>query len=293
MADQIIHKLTASPFSMIEKDEYIFKSLIVEGNNDAGLDYESIPRLMAIAGICICQQGEIEIVIDARSYHLKRGNMCMVFPNNILQTIWKSCDFKGYLFAVNRFYFDTITLSSTSNTYMYIKENPCIALKRDEYDDLYVICEELKKRDKRTEHGFRYEISIMLAKVIYYEVFAIYQRKQPLQHQPHSRKNNLFLEFQQLIATHYQTERTMDFYADKLCITTRYLSSIAKDITGLTASDCIEKVVVTNIQLLLTSTDMSIQQISEKMNFPNPSFFSKYFKRLTGMTPRECRERSQ
>jgi AraC-like DNA-binding protein len=141
----------------------------------------------------------------------------------------------------------------------------------------------------RTEHPWRFEISKLLATAILYEVFAIYQKGTPVQHQLYQRKNTLFLGFQELVAIHYKEHRNIEFYADKLCITPHYLAAIVKEISSLTPSKCIEKVVVSNARILLATTQMTIQHISDELNFPNHSFFSKYFKRVAGMTPKECR----
>ena len=81
----------------------------------------------------------------------------------------------------------------------------------------------------------------------------------------------------------------MLFYADRLCITAKHLSQVVKNITGKTALAIIDEYVITEAKALLLSTTMSIQQISDKLNFPSQSVFGKYFKRCTSMTPKECR----
>ena len=81
----------------------------------------------------------------------------------------------------------------------------------------------------------------------------------------------------------------MEFYADRLCITPRYLSAICKELTGMTATESINNHVMVNARILLASTDMSVLQISEELNFPNPSFFSQFFKRHEGVVPKTYR----
>jgi AraC-like DNA-binding protein len=217
--------------------------------------------------------------------------MCTGFPNSIVQSVWKSTNFKGYVAFMNRDLFDKLTLTSTSTIFMHIKENPCVSLQKDEQKDLCIFCDELEKWTMRMGTPFGNEICISLAKAIYYYIFSIYKRKNPIQHLPYSRKHRLFLDFQQLIVKHCQSNRTLDFYANKLCITPRYLSILVKGISGLSVSECIDKAVITKIQILLTTTEMSMKQISIEMNFPTATSFSKYFRRMTGMTPKECRMR--
>lgn len=270
-------------------DESCFFNRIAVGNDYDELGLGSMPCLIESAGLCICLEGTAEIVVNTQRYHLQKGDMCVITPNTILKIAFRSEDFKGYTIALAQKFFHSINIPASTSFYLYIKENPCISLSPEQQDNLLKFCNHLKAHDMREGHPFRHEISGLMVMTGIYEIIAIYKDKQPLKHQPYSRKNKLFLEFQQLIATHYGKHKTIDFYADKLCVSSRYLSAVVKEISGLTASDCISRVVIMNIKNLLTSTEMTIQQISDEMNFPNPSFFTKYFKRMTGETPKAYR----
>lgn len=96
-------------------------------------------------------------------------------------------------------------------------------------------------------------------------------------------------QFLDLVKEHFRKERQLQFYADALCITPRYLSRVVKECTGSSAADWIERYVVLEARALLKSTTMNIQQISDSLNFPSQTFFGKYFKRRVGMSPKEYR----
>lgn len=85
----------------------------------------------------------------------------------------------------------------------------------------------------------------------------------------------------------------MQYYADKLCITPKYLTIITRQISGRNATSWITHTAILNAKSLLTGTRLTVQQISNKLNFPNPSFFGQYFLRHTGMTPKEFRRSKQ
>lgn len=278
--------------SILEKGSNFFESFTIEGGYDDIMELESMPHLVDAAGICICLRGEARIIINAQSYRIRQGDMCVVVPNSILQVEGKSGDFEGYTAAVSPHFFNSVSMPSSTAIYLYVKDNPCISLEPDEQARLLALSERLQEHDRRTDHPFRYEVSQLCAMTIFYEIAAIFKKRQPLEEQPYSRKNKLYFEFQHLVATNYDRHRTIDFYADKLCITPRYLSAITREVSGITASESIERVVALNARLLLTTTDMTVQQISDRLNFPNHSFFSKYFKRVTGITPKECRARA-
>jgi AraC-like DNA-binding protein len=95
--------------------------------------------------------------------------------------------------------------------------------------------------------------------------------------------------FLELVKENFRTERQLKFYADHLFITPRYLSRIVKDCTGSSAADWIERYVVLEARALLKSTNMTIQQVSDELNFPSQTFFGKYFKRRVGMSPKQYR----
>ena len=96
-------------------------------------------------------------------------------------------------------------------------------------------------------------------------------------------------KFLELAKENFRKERQLQFYADALCITPRYLSRVVKECTGSSAADWIERCVVLEARALLKSTNMTIQQISDVLNFPSQTFFGKYFKRRVGMSPKEYR----
>ncbi|MBR1546802.1 MAG: AraC family transcriptional regulator [Prevotella sp.] len=105
-----------------------------------------------------------------------------------------------------------------------------------------------------------------------------------------SREQTIFDRFIYLINQHATQEHQIRFYADKMCLTERYLGTVIRQASGTTAKEWIDRSLLNHIKAELRHTDKSVAQIAEEMNFPNPSFFSKYFKRLTNMTPAEFRE---
>ena len=104
-----------------------------------------------------------------------------------------------------------------------------------------------------------------------------------------SRQESICSEFIDVLSHNYKEQRDVAFYADRLCITPKYLSQIVKDNTGKTALELIEDYVIEESKAMLISTTMTIQQISDELHFPSQSVFGKYFKRVTGLSPREYR----
>ncbi len=103
------------------------------------------------------------------------------------------------------------------------------------------------------------------------------------------RGKQLFNTFINLVNTHAKNERKLQFYADKMCVTARYLSTVIKQTTGITAKEWIDRAVVTHAKVMLKYSDKQVAEIAYALDFPNVSFFCKYFKHATGQTPQEYR----
>ena len=108
-------------------------------------------------------------------------------------------------------------------------------------------------------------------------------------HQPEyhsqSREQTIFDRFLQLVTQHCAEQHQIGYYAERMCLTERYLTTVIRQTSGTTAKDWIDRALITRIKIELRHTDKPAAQIAEEMHFANPSFFSKYFRRLTGMTP--------
>jgi len=99
------------------------------------------------------------------------------------------------------------------------------------------------------------------------------------------RGNKISTDFISLLKDYYREYHKLDFYAQKLCITERYLYMTVKAVTGKTAGYWIDWYLLSESKVLLTRDNMSIQQISEHLHFASQSNFGKFFKRLTGTSP--------
>lgn len=105
-----------------------------------------------------------------------------------------------------------------------------------------------------------------------------------------SHSNEIFNRFLRLVNLHGSKEHQLAFYAEKLCITSRYLGTVVLATSGVGAKEWIDRAVISTAKVLLRHSDKQISEIADELNFPNVSFFCKYFKRLTGSTPQQYRK---
>ena len=105
-----------------------------------------------------------------------------------------------------------------------------------------------------------------------------------------SHHNVVFKDFCNLLATHYREQHEVAFYAEKAHLTTRHFSVVIKEVVGISASDYIEQYLATQAKNLLTSRpDLSVQQISDLLGYADSPSFCRFFKRTTGLSPRQFR----
>ena len=104
------------------------------------------------------------------------------------------------------------------------------------------------------------------------------------------RSSEYFERLMVLLADNYREQRNVEFYAEKMNVSSKHLSRVIRSFTGKSVHQWIDEFVALEIKNLLKYSNLSIQQISFELNFPNPSFMGQYFKRITGMTPGEYKK---
>lgn len=122
------------------------------------------------------------------------------------------------------------------------------------------------------------------------ELHALHERTTVNTQKTPSRQQEILQRFITLLNRHAAKEHNISFYADRLCLTPNHLGATIREASGLTAMQWIHRYIIQQAKLQLFYSDHPVWQISETLNFPNPSFFSKFFKRETGMTPAEYRQ---
>ena len=102
-----------------------------------------------------------------------------------------------------------------------------------------------------------------------------------------SRKDEIVSRFLQCVADNYRQHRELGFYADQLCLSLKYMSHVIYEQTRRHPSQWIKDYVILDAKTMLRSGRYSVQQVADELNFPNQSFFGKYFKEAVGVSPKK------
>lgn len=256
---------------------------------DSIINEYNVPRVFGRGGIFICLEGNGYVTINDHRYQLSPRTMCIAFPGTIIQEFKRGEGFKSYTLRIDTNFLRDLNFASAPTIHMMMRENPCIVLSQEQLDAIKEVCLLMHERDKRTSHPFHDQINAHLLTLLCYELAGIYANDIPVRREPCSRQDLIFRKFLSLLATDITVSREVQYYAEKLCISPKYLTIVTRQMSDRSAATWITHSVILNAKALLSTTQLTVQQISNRLNFPNPSFFGQYFLRHTGMTPKEFR----
>lgn len=257
------------------------------GEMTAGTSLADFPYKTDYYVCCICSAGESRGRIDLIPYSLKGLGMSINIPGQLLEHEYTSEDFLGLYILMSKEFVGSLGLPYNFQVYMSVTENPVIALTRRQYDAL-LSYGNMVRSVIGINHPSKLEIVRHLTCAFFYGMG--YYFHQISENRQLSNEEALMQNFLKAVQTHYKTERKVLFYAEKLHLSAGYLSTLIKKASGKTAAELIDDFVVLEAKYLLKSTRLTVQQISDSLNFPTQSFFGKYFKRQTGVSPRQYRK---
>ena len=250
---------------------------------------------MATTFFVLCKNGEIDITYNQKHYLLKKNSLVVGIPDIVVQINSQSLIDANAMFFKKEF-LDGLNVNvdnSLIRIVLYILNNPILELTPSEQLDLQHTFTDLEKfAETNEEDSFTKEIIASGIRAFIYKVCRIvsYRIKQSDYAKVNTRKYNYFKRFFALLATGYKQHRNVNWYAEQLHLSTKYFTSLIRQVSGRTTVDWINDRVIYEAKNLLLYSEMSITEIAYQLNFPSTSFFSKYFKNIVGINPSEFRK---
>lgn len=247
------------------------------------------PVLLKEARIGIIRKGEADYYVNLMPYTFKEGTVAFLNRGTIIQLNRVSDDFEMAGMALSDY---LLTASFTK-----LQDNPLL----NAYPALFInvdhaeieVIEHLFQATWQMMHQTDYSrdsVGNIFSALLHY-INHLNHRHQHHPQKPLTHSREVFNQFIHLINKHSHQERQLTFYSNLLCLSERYLGTLIKQESGITAKVWIDKAVITDAQVLLKHTDKTIAEISDELNFANPSFFCKYFRRVTGLSPQTYRDK--
>lgn len=244
-------------------------------------------RLDAVV-VALCTAGEGRATINLKECDVLPNTIVVNFPENIIRIDRVSDDFRGHIVIVSLKLLREarLDLKNKISVFMHLKNHPAHCLDPEVARHLQRFCDLIRECAEDAGSTFRKEIVTGLVGAF------LYKCCDQLNNLPFddersvkSRREILFRQFIELLTQHHKTERSVGFYADKMHITPKYMSSLMKEVTGRSAAEWIDEYVILEAKTLLKYSGLSIQEVAYELNFSTQSFFGKYFRQHTGMSP--------
>lgn len=241
------------------------------------------PLLMEDSRIGIFLKGEAEITVNLIDYDIKPGTAVYVSKGSVVQVNSASSEtmFSGMVF-------DDDWLAAALHGHMPKAFNgEQMHFYKQVTDEQVAVIDNLFRTVWTITHqqGYNRETIEGLTYTLFYYYDSISKTGEECVRSSHSRDRELFERFLNLVNKHGAKERSLAFYADHMCLTERYLGTAVRNASGQTAKTWIDRAAITAAKVMLRHSNKPVSQIADEMMFANASFFSKYFRRLEGMTP--------
>lgn len=243
--------------------------------------------------VILCIDGTENGTVNLKEMSINKGSLLMTFPNNVLtiEAGYPTATVRGIMLSQDFMRMLQVDVKNSLPLFMRLAYNPLVNLTQEQQEDIERYFDLLENISNNSDLAHRDEIVRGLLMSMFYRISDTYeQRPQVLDEKERSvrnRREEYFAKFITLLSENFKRERTVGFYAEQMCVTPKYLSLLIKDFSGKSAAEWIDSYVITEAKTLLRYSTMSIQEVAYELNFSSQSFFGKYFKHLTGMSPSE------
>lgn len=271
-------------------NNYITRNLAVARNVRIELIKDQIlgqPTLMPEMRILIIKSGWATPIINMIERRFEQGDLVFLGSNGILQYKKASTDVRGIGLSISDELFSLAIgnrIPAAFDGHLRDFQMHLEPAQVEYLDQLHsILYQHLKQQNGSSQ------VTLHLLSALLWYVDNLWSHHEQTYRENQTRQQRLFTDFIQLVSEFAPAHHTIDYYASRLCITPRYMSTIIRQVSGKSAKQWIDDALVTRIKIELKHSDKTIAHIADDMNFPNPSFMIKFFKRMTGMTPASFR----
>lgn len=249
-------------------------------------------------GIFICMAGCVTLGNGDTTYTLTPGSLFIYTVANFVTIVDISEDSEGIIIDTDIEYLLGIVGSIMDvPSILHIRHNPLIKLDENSFHHIINQANELQglihsiarnggnditaRIDRQIMHAGSTRLTLTILK----EYFACH----PPCHSTVNRSHRIYQEFMVLLFKEYSRHRDIKFYAGMQNLSPRHFSTVIKQASGISPSAIIDQVIISEARKMLSSGKMTVKEVAAALNFPSQSFFGKYFKKHTGISPSEFR----
>ena len=263
---------------------------ILMTDNFSDMSLFAHPVRLKATTVLVCLKGVIDCSINLRNFRITENHMLVNFAGDIIR-INHAEDIAGYTIILSEEYLQQLQLDFRfrAQSYISLRDNGPISVPTGELLDLKPYYTLLKKNMEEGNAEVINGLAIALSHTIITLMKRYQARPVPDSGRNETRAQQIFDRFMKLLSAYHTKERSLQFYADKMFLSPKYVSGAIKSYSGKGALDWINEYVVLEAKMMLRYTEMSVQEVAYALNFPTQSAFGKYFRHLLGMSPKQYR----
>ncbi len=271
-------------------------------------EWQDGPQVITYGAILICRRGKAMLNVNYKDWEMYEGAVITVFPNDVVELKVKSeerrvknsnaevddkASFEVEILKYNASLLREASLQLEQTVYSSLREDRC---RQDSPVVTHIINSMfslLKVYFNQSECTCISQLMLLQLKAFFVGFHEYLQRNpqfRPEDEVKSYRVRELFNRFMMLMERDYKQSRDVNYYADLMHITSKYLTNIVRQVTGHTPKTIIDQYVILQLKMQLQRTSQSIKEIAWEYHFTDVSFFCRYFKKHTGLTPQQVRE---
>ena len=274
------HKVVYNDFMLLDDnfDDEVFK----------GFSYIGSPVKLMFLSLIICVKGKMRVRVNLKDMNIGPNDVLLINPGAIIDMVVCEGECRMAVIHIDvdkvehkpsvKIMLQLRSIINNESVITHLSDN-ALSQFVDSYKSL---------RRVISDEGMRFKDEVIIGS--FQSLAAYWMNEIALENEMHknvalSRNEQLFQGFIREVQKNYMVNREVSFYASKLCITPKYLGVVVAQVSGRRPLEWIRDYVILDAKAMLLSREYSIQQISQILNFPNPSFFSKYFREAVGCSP--------
>lgn len=235
----------------------------------------------------ICIKGSAEGSANLQKIITQPNSFNVILPGQIITHDYQTADFEARHIIMSSKFVDTLGLDNRFS--LFNSHNNIISTILSDYElEAILTFYEMLKWNITHKNDYILETVRHMTLAFFYGFSHTFQ--QNITSKQTNRPQQLSDDFLMLVKQHFKQEHSLEFYANKLCVTPKHLTTTIKSTTDCTAKEWIDKHLLLEAKALLKSTNLTIQQIADTLHFTSQDVFSKYFKHHIGITPKEYRK---
>ena len=257
-------------------------------------DLAEARRLSLCLFIGVCTDGVVTLTVNDRKRAASSNNVMLISEQSVVNGLRFSDDFDGIGFFISyKLLHDVLSeVNNMSNLFLLSHNHPVFDISSDEVKTAKGYFNAILQRLSQKEHHYRKQVVRLMILTLIFDFLDTVEHvlgENQKKSQRQTKAEQVFVEFIQLVENNFREQRKVQWYAEQMGLSPKYLCEIISSVSRRSPNEWIDKFVTTEIRNLLRHTTRSMSELAKELNFASLSFFGKYFKENVGISPTDYR----